>query len=204
VELTKAALLDALRNADPKVRWLATAKLAQDKVSEAIPALLEALRAERLSSTRVNIALSVALPGHSDGFSALQDGCVDLTADIWVRLQAARYLLDFLKRPDLACRNALLAVVRAQPSPDSMAEAVSLLRRARGLSREESEEILTVALKALADPEPAQKLAASKILVEPGDRSAMTYLRAAIDREQDETVRTSMQADLKQVGKKEK
>ena len=47
IQLTQPALVDALRNADPEVRYLAAHKLAEDKAVETIPAIKDALASDR-------------------------------------------------------------------------------------------------------------------------------------------------------------
>jgi hypothetical protein len=58
IELTQPALVGALTNADPEVRYLAALKLAEDKEDGAIPAIKDALTSEGVPWTRMNIALA--------------------------------------------------------------------------------------------------------------------------------------------------
>ena len=75
VQLTKPALINALKSTDGEVRYLAAMKLAEDKAVEAVPAILDALAAETLPVTRTNIALALAHMGEERGFSTLEDTC---------------------------------------------------------------------------------------------------------------------------------
>src|ERR1700757_1227436 len=68
IELTQSALIAALKNPDPDVRDLAAQKLAEDGATEATPAIIQALAAERVPWTRMNIALALAEMGESIGF----------------------------------------------------------------------------------------------------------------------------------------
>lgn len=201
IQLTKPALVSALRNADPEVRWLAAVKLAQDKATETIPAILEALLSERVAPTRVNMAFALAQLGEAKGFSGLQDTCRDRGTPPWLRLQAARYMLDNLKREDETCRKALIAILQSQPSRDSLVEAASLLRGLQNLSQEESQTVFEAALKALLAQEPSLRLAASHVLGQAENRAAIPYLQSAAAKEKDKIVRSQMQADVKRLQK---
>ena len=48
IQLTQPALVDALRDTDPEVRYLAAHKLAEDKAVETIPAIKDALASEKV------------------------------------------------------------------------------------------------------------------------------------------------------------
>src|SRR2546430_3563860 len=75
IELTKSALLRALKNSDEAVRYLAAMKLAEDKSVDAIPAIEEALAVERVLRDRVNIALALGLLGDQTGPTELKKVC---------------------------------------------------------------------------------------------------------------------------------
>ena len=49
IQLTQPGLVDALRNTDPDVRYLAALKLAEDKAVETIPAIKDALASARVN-----------------------------------------------------------------------------------------------------------------------------------------------------------
>jgi HEAT repeat protein len=202
IQLTRPALVNALRSPDPEVRWLAAAKLAQDKATETIPSVLEALASENEEPARVNIALSLAQFGEARGFSALQEACGDRRLRPYLRLQAARYMLDFLQREDESCRKSVVEILQSQPNSDALLEAVSILRRAHSLSRQESEAIFEAAVKALVAPDISLRLVGSRTLGETGSSSAIAYLQRALAKEQDETVRSQIGADLQKLQKK--
>src|SRR5260370_9412407 len=67
VELTQSALVGALRNPDPEVRYLAAQKLAEDKAVETIPQIMDALASEKVPLTRMNIAFALAQFGEETG-----------------------------------------------------------------------------------------------------------------------------------------
>lgn len=204
IQLTRAALVNALRNADPDVRFLAAAKLAQDKATETVPAMLDALKAETVERTRVNIAYSLAQLDEERGFIALRDTCRDPSNRHWNRLLAARYLVAYMKRKDDACKTALLEILQSRPDSDSFVEAVSLLREFHDLSENETQTIFEVATISLVATSPSLRLAASRTLGELGNCSAIPYLQSAAAKERDEAVRAQMQADLERLQPKQK
>jgi HEAT repeat protein len=77
IELTKPALIRALKNPNPEVRYLAAMKLAEDKATDAIPEVKEALAAEKIPKTRVNIAVGLGLLGDPGGRDELKKLCAD-------------------------------------------------------------------------------------------------------------------------------
>jgi len=202
IQFSKPALVAALQSPEDEVRWLAAAKLAQDKVTETVPAILAALTAERVPRTRVNIALALAQLGERRGFRVLQDSCRDQRLRSWVRIQAATSMVWFLEREDRICRAALVQILQAQPDGHSLLSASSLLRRFHDLSEDESRIMLQAARLALRSPEDDLRLTASITLREMGDVSAIQDLETAITKEQSETIRSGMMDVLQSLKKK--
>jgi HEAT repeat protein len=201
IELTKPALVKALRNQDAEVRSLAAQKLAEQNATETIPAILDSLTAETMPGTRVNIAFSLAQLGEARGFNALQDTCRDPGMRPDLRVLAARYMRD-LKHEDAICRSALVDMLQSPADPDARAQAASLLPRFQDLSPQESQKILQGVLKALEAPEPTVRLAASHALNEIGDKSAISNLQKAVANEPDKAVRSQLQMDLQELQQK--
>jgi len=199
IALTRPELVSALRNANPEVRWLAAQKLAQDRIGDAVPAILQALSTEKVDKVRVNMAFSLAQLGEEKGLAVLQEVCRDTNLPAYRRMDAARNLVLFLNREDETCRKALVEILQSQPDPDSLREAASLLRRFRDLSEEESQTIFHAAVGALAAPGPSLRLAAAITLGEIGNTSAIPYLQRAVAKEQSEVVRSQMLADLQKL-----
>src|SRR5262245_31105044 len=75
IALTRAAVVDALKNDDPEVRWLAAHKLVDDGATESIPAIAEALAQEQIPATQVNLAYALARFKEEKGFAALLRIC---------------------------------------------------------------------------------------------------------------------------------
>jgi len=201
IELTRPALVKALRNEDAEVRSLAAQKLAEQNATETIPAILDSLTAETRPETRVNIAFSLAQLGETRGFNALQDTCRDPGMRPDLRVEAARYMHD-LNHEDAICRSALVDMLQSPADPDARAQAASLLPRFQDLSPQESRKIFQGVLKALEAPEPTVRLAASHALSEIGDKSAISNLQKAVANEQDKAVRSQLQMDLQELQQK--
>jgi HEAT repeat protein len=200
IDLTTSSLIGALQNRDSHVRYLAALVLAEDKATTAIPAIKEALTAEKIPETRVNIALALAQLGDAQGFTALESTCNNTDAPAYVRMYSAKYLLDLHKE---SCLDTVVMVAQSADDFGSRIAALSLLPRFQHTSASSSQEILAAILKALSDRESVVRIAASDALGVLGDTSALPYLQHAIVSEQDETVRSRFQADLERLQGKE-
>jgi HEAT repeat protein len=204
VQLTAPVLVQALKSTEPEVRWLSAAKLAQDNVSEAVPAIRDALRSEQIPVTRVNLASSLARLGEAEGFDSLIDVCLNPDMPPYLKTLSARYMFD-LNREDKTCRDALVEALQSGESgSDFLTEAVSLLLRFHDLPPGQSQEIFQSVVRALSRPEPRMRLAASRAIVKIGESSAIPYLQSAINREKDSNIRSVMQEELSRLQREEK
>src|SRR6266581_1042592 len=86
IELTKQALVEALRNPDAQVRYLAALTLAEDKATDTVPAILDALKSEKEPETRTNIAFALAELGEQRGFATLRSTCDTHDVPAYIRL----------------------------------------------------------------------------------------------------------------------
>ncbi|MGH9500082.1 MAG: HEAT repeat domain-containing protein [Terriglobales bacterium] len=198
IELTQPALLNALRNADASVRYLAAMKLAEDKVVDATPAIEQALAVEKVPRDRVNFALALALLEDPSGRVELKHICSDRNFVPEFRLYAVRYMFDVHVEKDEDCLSAAKQAVEAANFGDRIS-ALELLIRFQNLTPEESHQVLQLVAARLEDSEPVVRMAASQSLVGLGNPSAVPYLEAAITREQDDSVRSVFEKDLKQL-----
>jgi HEAT repeat protein len=82
--------------------------------------------------------------------------------------------------------------------------ALGLLPQFRGLASEESEKVFQLVVQRLDDPEPDVRMAASRALVNLGNRAAIPYLEAAIAGARDKVVRSVFEANLKKVREESK
>ena len=202
IELTKSALLNALRNPDDSVRYLAAMKLAEDKDTDAIPAMQRALSVEKVPRDQVNIALALALLDDPSGTAELRRVCADKSFIPEFRLYAVRYIFDLHLPKDENCLGATEAIAESPKARfGDIVSALELLPRFRGVTTQESQRILEVAAGRLQDPEPVVRMAASQSLAAIGNPAAAPSLEAAITREQDESVRSVLQESLKKLQK---
>ena len=200
IQLTQQGLVDALRNTDPEVRYLAAHKLAEDKAVETIPAIKDALASEKVPWTRMNIALALAEMGESIGFDTLEDNCKNKGTSRNIRARSAEYLLRF-NRDSTACLSGVLDLLKSESNGDRMA-AAELLPRYRNLSKKDSETVFTGLVEALHAPGPAVRMAAGQALADLGDTRGIAELERAVRVEQEEAVRLRLEDDLKTLRKK--
>lgn len=201
IQLNTAALVEALQSRDAEVRWLAAAKLADDKAKDAVPAIVNALVSEGVPSARVNIAFSLARLGELKGLDALREICADSDAPAAFRLIAARYL-SHLTYADAVCRAALVDILEAEAGYATLSEAVSLLLKGPELGPIEMGRVFRGLGQSLSNNEAAARLAASAALRDIGGPSAVPLLQRAIASEHDDTVRSAMQAHLRSLQRK--
>lgn len=194
IQLTQQGLVDALRNTDPEVRYLAAHKLAEDKAVETIPAIKDALASEKVPWTRMNIALALAEMGESIGFDTLEDNCKNKGTSGAIRTRSAEYLLRF-NRDSATCLSGVLDLLKGGSNGDRMA-AAELLTRYHKLSKEDSETVFTGLVQALHAPDPAVRMAAGQALADLGDTRGIAELERAVGGEQDQLVRSRLEEDL--------
>jgi HEAT repeat protein len=195
IQLTQDALVGALRNSDPEVRYLAAEELAETKTYEAIPAIRDALASEQVPRTRENIAFALAQLGEGTGFDILEGNCRSNDASAELRTQSAEYMLG-LDRQSIACLTALLDVLRTGTTGYKM-QAASLLPRYRGLPTEQSEKVFASLVQALQTENPSVQIAAGRALADLGNRRALAELQEAVERARDEAIKQQLEEDLK-------
>ncbi len=199
VELTEAGLIKALRSRDAHVRGLAAARLAEEQNMSAVPAIDQALAREGVTETRINIAFSLALLGQEKGMQELTKDCSDSRLPGYFRARAVIYMQQLGSK---ACFRAALDILSSDPG--SREQILSLLPQYSHPSKEESDEILAATIKCLTDESGAVRIQAGMALDALGNLSAIPYLENAIAREQDEVVRSQMQASLKELQKQQR
>ena len=204
IELTKPALIRALKNPNPEVRFLAAMKLSEDKATDAIPEVKEALAAEKIPRTRVNIAVGLGLLGDPGGRDELKRLCADENFPPEFRLYAVRYMFDLGVEKDEGCLNAAEAIVQTVDADYHTAGyrimALDLLPRFRGLTPEDSKRVFELVVGRLDDPEPTVRMQASEALVDLGDpAAAVSSLETAMAKEKEESVRSVFEKDLEKL-----
>lgn len=204
IELTEPALIRALKNPNPEVRFLAAMKLAEDKAIDAIPEVKEALAAEKVPRTRVNIAVGLGLLGDPGGRDELKRLCADRDFPSEFRLYAVRYMFDLHVEKDEGCLKAAEKIAEMVDADYHTAGyrivALELLTHFRGLTPEESEKVFQLMVARLDDPEPTVRMQVSQSLIAlDNPAAAIPYLEAAVAREKEESVRTVFEKNLEKL-----
>jgi HEAT repeat protein len=196
IALTKSALVNALRNPDAEVRYLASAQLAANRAKDTIPSIIGALTAERVPLARLNIAFALVQMDEKKGFAELKNTCDDAHVPSHFRITAASYLLDV---HDEHCLRSVLRMLRSDAEPTTRMQALSILNRFERIQKKDFRAMHHLVLNALADPDPSVTLTASSTLSSIGNGSDIQNLRNAIADEHDEVVRSQMQDDLQRL-----
>lgn len=198
IALTQPALVAALRNSDPEVRDLAAQKLAEDKATETIPAIEQALKSESIQGTKLNIAFSLAQMGNDQGIATLTRTCSNSAVNTGLRLRAASYMLDL---DNDVCFAAVNGVLQSRDVDDASYRmvALSLVPRFKHIPKEQSQELFRSVIKCLADVDRAVRISAADAFANLGDATAIPYLKNAISTEPDETVRGMIENALQQL-----
>ena len=183
ISLTKDALLAALRNDDAEIRYLAAGQLADEHAQDAIPAIVEALKAEDMPQAKVNIAFALAQMGDERGMQALRQDCDATSLPMAYRLSAVLYLVLFLH--DESCLRTVVEGYQQSPESGHRVQALSLIPDFKKLSANESALLRALLLSGLRDPDPGVRIEASDMLRTMGDVSAIPALEAAIAAETD-------------------
>jgi len=201
IQLTQPDLVDALRDTDPEVRYLAAHKLAEDKAVETIPAIKDSLASEKVPWTRMNIALALAQMGESIGFDTLEDNCKNKDTSGNIRARSAEYLLRF-NRDSTTCLSGVLDLLLKGGSNGDRMAAAELLPRYHNVSKEDSEKVFTGLVGTLHAAAPSVRMAAGRALADFGDTRGIAELGRAIGGEQDQLVRSQLEQDLGILGNK--
>jgi len=194
VSLSRDGLVSALRSDDAEIRSLAAEQLAVQGAEDSIPSVVEALEAEKIPKTRVDIAFALAQMGDERGIRALRQDCDNTTLPMYLRLSAASYLL-YVR--DQSCLRTVVEGLQPSYESGTRIQALSLIPRFKGLSASESAGLRVLVLKSLRDQDPAVRLVASDTIRILGDLTAIPSLEAAISAEADVEIRTQMESDLR-------
>ncbi len=184
VKLSKQALIDALRDPDPSVRSAAAMKLAEDRATDATPALKDALDSEKLPVTRIDIAAALARLGDHRGLIALDEVCTDNAAPADLRLSAANDMFDV---GEDACLDVITALMsdhaESEATRDARKSALALLARFHNLADGDLETMTELALTSLASSDATERFYAASALRSLGNTRAIPYLKTAAQKE---------------------
>jgi len=200
IELTEPSLVAALRNPDSHVRCWSALVLAEDKATDAVPAISEALQSETVLEAKAGIALALAQLGGQRGFATLKSMCGDRNIPTYLRLYATMYMFDI---DDEGCLDTVLEVLQSNADSGLRVLALSRISSFHKVSPDDSQRIVTATLKALAEETPAIRIAASKALSGFPPAISVPSLKNAIAIEQDETVKMQMRSSLQHLREQE-
>lgn len=192
IELTETDLLAAIENKDGEVRWLAAQELAEMKDVGAIQAIENALSRESQPVSRVNIAYALALLNDREGITALQDTCSSSGTASWLRMRAARYLLD---RGVEGCQEPLMGLL-AGSDDEGRVQALSLLPLYHHIGKQQYDTVIHLVQACLAAESPMVRIAAGQALAQLGDIAAIPTLQHAIANETQEAISDSLRSNL--------
>ena len=193
IELTEPSLVAALRNPDPHVRSWSALVLAEDKATNAVPAISEALQSETVPEAKAGIALALGQLGDKQGFETLKSMCTGHDSPQYLRVYTTMYLLNL---DDESCLNTIFEVLQSSTDSGSRVLAFSQLSRFHKLSQDDSQRVIAASFKALSDETPAMRIAASRALSARPPDIAVPALQNAIAKEQNEAVKMQMQSSL--------
>jgi len=204
IDLSRQSLVAALSNKDPKVRSLAANQLVQDGDQDAIPSIEAALAIEKDPHARMGIAAALSAVPDSKGVESLQAMCNDTTLPFRMQLAAVQ-TLQIAHSPSGVCADAMLGSLnRAEDAGYRDVILTVLPAMYIELPRDQSGRIVSLVEELLRDraPQSSVRIAASSALAQIGSASSVEVIRAAIVREQDPVVRSSLEGDLVALEKK--
>jgi HEAT repeat protein len=196
IELTKDALLAALRHPGPGVRPAAAGVLAAQWKNDALPAILEALAATTYPGDRIGLAYVAATLNSEEGVRALVGMCGDRSWDPGLRMVAAQ-TLSFRGRED--CLPNVIDVLRTDDDMSATWTALNLLTLYSNVPAREMQQIRQLVRVLLRNDNVATRISVGPVLRKWGDAEAMEDLRSALAVEPDENVRGSLAAALKAI-----
>jgi len=164
------------------------------KAEDSLPLILQAVRDERDSKTKVNLASAAAELGAKEGTVALEEICHDSGVPGWVRTDAARHLFD---HQDRACLPDLWRLVDSGAEADTRIAAINLVSNLGDRTAFESAQIMHFTLEALDDPDIHLRLFAAITLADLRDTTAIPYLRMAIQVEMEDVLKSQMEISLR-------
>ena len=201
IALTEEALVLALRSDDEKIRGMAASQLEIEGARNAIPAIVDALQAERAPAQRVYIAEALAEMKDDRGIQALRLDCNDSNLPITYRLASARYLAMF--QDDRSCWKVVAEAAQFKDDPGTRAQALSMVPDFKRSSAEQFAVLHALLLNGLRDEDPMVRMQTGNILETMGDVSAIPALQTAITAEGDAQVRDALEDDLSRLQKKQ-
>ncbi|MGA8763447.1 MAG: HEAT repeat domain-containing protein [Candidatus Sulfotelmatobacter sp.] len=155
---------------------------------------------EKDERVRIVIASDLAELGDKAGREMLTTECHNASEWGSTRILAASMLTQL---HDNSCVDAILEILQSDSDPQDTLAKIDALDLVTMFidhsSPHEYRKVLDLVMKALRDPDLGVRLTASVTLGSLGDASAIPVLQAALDGEQEETVRSAMLVELKRL-----
>jgi HEAT repeat protein len=202
IDTSKASLITALSNSDPKVRSLAAYQLVTDPHLYAIPEVERALASEKDTGTALHIASALAGSGDPVGARRLEATCTNASLAPEMAAQAAEQLeIAERRHPGVAslgkCADAVISALEIASQSYQRRMLISVVAAmAAQTSKDQQDRIISIAQKLLQDDAPATRMRASDALAQMGSTSSIPAIRNAIQSEPDLNVRVSHQRNL--------
>jgi HEAT repeat protein len=196
--ITEQGAIAALGSDNSQVRECAALVLLNHWPADAASPIEVAMLKESDEFSRVHMASDLAKLGDNAGREMLVSECHSIGEWGSTRMLAARFMSELHED---TCVDSVLELLQSDSDPQdtmSKVEAVDLVPTFIGrLAGQDSQLVLELVAKALDDPDLGVRLTASNMLVSLGDVSAISRLRAAFEKEQDENIKSAMLSDVK-------
>lgn len=194
---TEEGLIGALKHPEAAVRSFAAMWLAYHGDKAAVRPILDAMAVEKLEGDKIGLATAAAQLGSDEGLDALKNMCEDRSWSPTMRVVAAQSMVSFLHRQD--CLSDVLEVLRSEPD-DHQASFGALNLLTYGWLKQippgQIDQVRDVCATYLKSQAPMLRIAAGACVRDQGGPFAVSQLRAAIDIEQDQAARESLQKDV--------
>lgn len=186
--LTQEALESALRDPRAEVRSLAADKLARERKTGALPALVEAFSAERATGTQMWLSYALGTLGDDRGIWTLKGLCRDEgDPDPLHRAAVRSFAAGFMTRlHNKGCYDDAIDVLRftgslpaAPGQTASLVVAFSRVAALEGASEPQCREIRELAERFLADDRGDVRMSASNVLGRYGDAGSVQKLKGS-------------------------
>jgi len=193
ITLAEPALIAALQDPDGEVRSLAAAELAAMDDHPALPAISRALDNERDPQVVVNLAGAATWLGSRHGLDQLEAVCQNTNMPSLVRLDSARYVSH---RELATCYPAIEQIEKTEQDANVRVLAI----QSAALYRGQEDKAGALAVSALADLDPAVRIAAADALRSLHAAGATGPLRNALQVEGDDTAREHERETIRVLG----
>jgi hypothetical protein len=142
----------------------------------------------------LDIAVAVAQLGGGEGLNTLKTACDDKSSPAELRLRAVRYMQGFLHND--SCYGVIEHLSASAPSANSRIQALDLIADQQNVRLHGSQKTRNLIIKALNDKEPAVRIEAAEQIAMIGTKEDAPSVERAMAREEDSSVRSSMEDAL--------